>query len=70
MEMDKKMFFQNGHNGTVEKLNKCLHFISIFIPQKLILGLVIQYASLNRIQKISLKETCLPGLEILAVSGL
>jgi hypothetical protein len=69
-EMDKKKFFQTAQNVTVGKSDQCVHFISFFIASKLIISLIIQYASLNNIPKISLNPTHSLRLELWAVSGL
>jgi hypothetical protein len=65
----KKIFFQTANNFTVEKLDKCLDFISAFIARKLILSLIIQHVSLNT-DEISLNPTRSLRLELRAVSGL
>jgi hypothetical protein len=64
------LFFQSAHNATVEKSDKYLHFVSIFIAQKIITGLIIQYVSFNNIQKLSVNPTCSLTLELWAVLGL
>jgi hypothetical protein len=46
MEMDKKIILSEFPQFCSGKI-QCLHFISMFIAQKLITGLIIQYISLN-----------------------
>jgi hypothetical protein len=44
----------NKHSArsvTTGKFDKCLHFLSIFIAQKLTVGLIIRYVSLNITKK-------------------
>jgi hypothetical protein len=40
-------YYQRARNVTASKFDKCLHFISIFIARKLIVGMTIRYVSLN-----------------------
>jgi hypothetical protein len=70
METDKELFFQSAHKCSCGDIYKCLHFIPIFTAQKLIIGMIIQYISLNNIKKIFLNPTGAPGLEFWAVLGL
>jgi hypothetical protein len=66
----KKLFFQRACDVTVGKFDKCLHFISIFIAQKLIVVLITRYVLQNNIQTVPLNPTPSPRLELRAVSGL
>jgi hypothetical protein len=65
--------WQSAHSDTAGKFDKCLHFLSIFIAQKLTIDLIVQYVLLNIIEKLSsllsLNPTSSPILEPRTVFG-
>jgi hypothetical protein len=53
----KKLFFQRACNVTVGKFYKFFYFISIFIAQKLIIGLIIRYVAEQHTKNIPKSNT-------------